>query len=224
MPRKNSVKVFVPGNYYHLYNRGVAKQSIFLDQQDYSVFLRFIKEYLLPANHPHLIHLKEINPRRKPINCNDDVLLLAYCLMPNHFHLLVKLLTLTGMSKFIRAVATNYSMYFNHKYDRVGPLYQGIYKGVVIENEPQLLNVGKYIHRNPLSKHTRVQPLYTLSDYPYSSYPNYLNKIKQDWINTKIISSYFSKTNPRLTYKSFVEELETDPSIISDLTLEPIEE
>lgn len=125
MPAKNSRKIPVEGGYYHIYNRGVAKQPIFLDEQDHQVFLRFLKEYLLPLEHPDLQTLKKLTPRRIPINCFQEVELLAYCLMPNHFHLLLKNLTKRGIEKFIRAVSVNYSMYFNKKYERVGPLYQG---------------------------------------------------------------------------------------------------
>src|SRR3989338_11431282 len=149
MPRKNSRKIFSENGYYHIYNRGVAKQEIFHENQDYEVFLRFLKEYLLPLDHPALIQLRKLTPRRNPINCSLDVKLLAYCLMPNHFHLLLKNVAERGLEKFMRALGVNYVMYFNQKYERVGPLYQGVYRAVQVETDEQLLYLSKYIHINP---------------------------------------------------------------------------
>src|SRR3989344_7983322 len=124
MPGKNVVKVYVENGYYHIYNRGVEKRTIFLDQKDYSVFLRFLKEYLLPPDHPNLLKFRQLTPKRHPINCFGEIRLLAYCLMQNHFHLFVKLIKKDALKKFMKALLTNYSMYFNHRYDRVGPLYR----------------------------------------------------------------------------------------------------
>lgn len=217
MPAKNSRKIPLEGGYYHIYNRGVAKQPIFLDEQDYQVFLRFLKEYLLPLEHPDLQALKKLTPRRAPINCCQDVELLAYCLMPNHFHLLLKNLTKRGIEKFIRAFGINYSMYFNQKYDRVGPLYQGVYKAVAIEGDEQFVYISKYIHLNPRELLTRFR---TLHEYSYSSYQNYLGERHQDWVHTNEILSFFSKKFPSLSYQAFVEEKETPFEEISSLLLD----
>lgn len=219
MPPKNSLKTFTEGGYYHIYNRGVAKQDIFLSPQDYTVFLRFLKEYLLPVNHPDLKALQTLSPRRYPVNCHENVKLLAYCLMPNHFHLLAKNTTQKGIEKFMRALGTNYSMYFNKTYNRVGHLYQGTYKAVLVEKDEQLLYLSKYIHKNPEKLSPRESPLY---EYSYSSYPNYLNKRKQDWLHTDEILPFFSEEFPSLSYRAFIEEQEQGASFqnISSLVLE----
>ncbi|TSC56286.1 MAG: hypothetical protein Greene071421_259 [Parcubacteria group bacterium Greene0714_21] len=217
MPAKNVIKSFVEGGYYHIYNRGVAKQNIFPTEKDYRTFLYFLKEYLLPPEHQDLKNPKEIIPRRKPLNCNKQVHLLAYCLMPNHFHLLIKNLVERGMEKFMRALATSYSGYFNRTYQRVGPLFQGRYKAVLIERDEQFVYVSKYIHQNPKELLAKDGPL---CSYPYSSYPNYLGKRKQDWVDTNEIFAFFSQKFPQQEYKVFVEELEEYPKDIASLLLE----
>lgn len=217
MPPKHSIKEFIPGDFYHIYNRGVAKQKIFNTKADYVVFCRFLKEYLLPPNHPDLEQLRGINPRRVAINCHSDVELHGYCLMPNHFHPLLRLRTDGGISRFMKALATNYSMHYNKTYDRVGPLFQGVYKAVWVGSEEQLLHLSRYIHRNPQELLTRDQPLQA---YSFSSYPNYLTIRFQDWLCVDTILPYFSESNPRLTYRAFVEELDSDPSMVEDVSLD----
>ncbi len=212
MPRKNSIKTYIKNGYYHVYNRGVEKRTIFEDEQDYIVFLRFLKEYLLPLGHEGLIKLSEITPRRKPINCYNKVKLLAYCLMPNHFHLMIKQLPKDGLKIFMHTVCTNYSMYFNRKYNRIGPLYQGPYKAVLIMDEPYYLHITRYIHRNPLDlPSARARPLQYMREYPYSSYGYYLKGSGPDWLNVKPILSQFRTARSQfpkdiLSYQAFVEK------------------
>ena len=220
MPSKYSVKIFADGYVYHVYNRGVEKRNIFEDNEDRVVFLRFLKEYLLPPTHSELVELQGINPRRHPINCNGEVELLAYCLMPNHFHLLMRQIKHGGITKFMRALSTNYVMYFNHKYDRVGPLFQGIYKAILVDSEQYYLHISRYIHRNPLEIITRDQPLQA---YSFSSYRDYLGLRNTDWLNVKDILSFFKKGDLFLpakafSYRDFVENYKTDEkSLLGDL-------
>lgn len=203
MPGKNIVKELWEGGYYHVYNRGVAKQEIFTRDKDYVVFLRYLKEYLLPFDHVGRKYLQGINPRRKAISCYGEVELLAYCLMPNHFHLMVKNLSENGLSRFMKALGTNYAMYYNKENKRVGPLFQGVYRAVEITNERYYMWITRYIHRNPLSLLARDQPL---QEYTYSSYPAYLGQWQADWLKSEEISDMFSRTNPRASYRSFVED------------------
>lgn len=202
MPAKNSRKTYIENGYYHIYNRGVEKRNIFLDDQDYKVFLSYLKLYLEPPDLQG--QALKVAPSHHLKNYATDITLLAYCLMPNHFHLLVKQTAFNAMNRFIQSVLTKYSMYFNKKYRRVGPLFQGRYKAVLVENENQFLYLTKYIHRNPLDiLPTGPGP----EGYPYSSYQNYLHHIHQIWVKPQEILGYFSRTNPSLSYKSFVEDL-----------------
>jgi len=226
MPAKHAIKCYVEGGYYHIYNRGVEKREIFIDKKDYSVFLRFLKEYLLPPDHKDLVEYQQLYPRRKPINCHDDIKLIAYCLMPNHFHLFIKQITHYGLKTFMKALLTNYVVYFNKRYNRVGHLFQGIYKGALIETEPYYIHISRYIHRNPLELHAGDHPLH---EYPYSSYRYYLSGQSPDWIDINEILKFFSSSKSLLpseilSYRHFVENYDNldkkDIDILGELILE----
>jgi len=210
MPSKNIIKEYVDEAYYHLYNRGVAKQDIFQDEQDYKTFLSYLKIYLSKKDES-----QKIAPTRQLKNFFEEFTLLAYCLMPNHFHMLVWQKNQRTMANFMRSIATKYSRYFNKKYHRVGPIFQSRYKAVLITEENQFVYLSKYIHRNPLPTRT------DLVGYKYSSYLNYLGLINQTWIDKSEILSYFSKLNPKESYKEFVEEIdERDLLMIKDAMLD----
>lgn len=213
MPGKNILKIFTQDSYYHVYNRGVAKQNIFLDIDDYKTFLGYLKFYLTIEDKND-----KTRPSRKLNNFYQKLNLLAYCLMSNHFHLFVFQKNKGTMTQFMKSLGTKYSMYFNKKYHRVGPIFQGRYKAVRINSEVQFIYLSKYIHRNPLD----ILPSGTdLDGYKYSSYQNYLRRFDQSWLDTSEILSYFSKIHSGETYKKFVEEVdETDLLRIKDLVLD----
>ena len=211
MPARNARKKYLENGYYHIYNRGVEKKPLFLDEQDYSVFLSYLKEYLLPKNEDELydrlsdpeISYKEKDKIIKLLRMNnfhEEITLLAYCLMLNHFHFMIKQKSFNSIDKFMQSLCTRYTMYFNKKYKRVGHLYQGVYKAVFVENEEQYLYLTKYIHRQALA--TQGQ---TLQDQP-SSYEDYLGLRHTEWVKPKEILSHFSETSPSLSYRSFVEQ------------------
>lgn len=215
MPAKNIIKEFAPESYYHLYNRGVAKQKIFLDEQDYKVFLSYLKLYLTSPDLQG--RTLKVPPTRKLKNYFDLARLLAYCLLPNHFHLFVYQRENDTITNFMRSIGTKYSMYFNKKYKRVGPVFQGRYKAVMVTSEIQFIYLSKYIHRNPLPLPTRTD----LEGYKYSSYPIYLGKFYQSWIDKNEILSYFSKIKAAESYRQFVEETEErDLTLIKDEMLD----
>ena len=109
-------------------------------------------------------------------------------------------------------------MYFNKKYKRVGPVFQGRYKAVLITDENQFIYMSKYIHRNPLDILTSGSDPEV---YQYSSYKNYLRVINQVWVYPGEILGYFSKQNRNESYKKFIEEIdETDLIRIKDLVLD----
>lgn len=211
MPRKNSLKAYVEGGYYHLYNRGVEKRNIFLDDRDYKVFLHFLKTYLSPSRPKDVPQSPTgVTPvRPRPIKTlHGSIILLAYCLMPNHFHLLVKQEIRDGITKLMNRIGTNYGMYFNRRYERIGSLFQGVYKAVLIESDEQLLHLSRYIHLNPCEIENR--DFRKLIDYPYSSYGDYLGMRNTNWLKPQEILSYF-KSQRRMadvdyfSYQSFVE-------------------
>lgn len=232
MPARNRMKQYVEDGYYHIYNRGVEKRVIFLDQQDLTVFLNYLKEYLLPKDEETLrkqlsdpnTSYKEKDKILKLLRLNNfanEITFLAYCLMPNHFHFFIKQHDALSIDKFMQSLSTRYTMYFNRKYKRVGFLYQDTYKAVLIENEKQFIYLSKYIHKQAkLHQPSLASQGPTLRGYEQpSSYPEYLYKRKTEWVHPEEILNYFSKTNPKLTYKTFVEEKD-DFSVIKNKTLE----
>lgn len=228
MPAKNSIKQYLENGYYHIYNRGVEKRLIFLDQQDYLVLLNYLKEYLLPKDEKSLREqlssptttYREKNKILRLLRLNnftDEITLLAYCLMPNHLHFFIKQKSPQSIDKFMQSLSTRYIMYFNRKYNRVGSLFQGVYKGVLVTHDEQFIYLSKYIHKQALR--SQGETLQGWKDQP-SSHPEYLGKRKTEWVHPEEVLSYFSKTNPKLSYQSFVEEIEDDFTIIQDALLE----
>ena len=221
MPAKYIIKTYLENGYYHLYNRGVEKRDIFLDEQDCRVFLHYLKMYLSP---PEI--LQELNDpgirinRFIPLNLSKELDLLAFTLMPNHFHLQVKQYTQDAITKFMRRLITSYVMYFNKKYQRVGALFQNNYKAVLIENDPFLLHLSRYIHLNSLGIHSALNFL------EFSSYPYYLGHKKAAWLKTEEILNFFrsaQRKDPKdlLSYQNFVENYsENAQEILGSLTLE----
>ena len=217
MPAKNSRKIYVENGYYHIYNRGVEKRTIFLDKVDYAVFLSYLKSYLLPKNEKELYEqLSDSNTsstKKNKIlkllrlnNFNKEITLLAYCLMPNHFHFFIKQKNIGSIDRFMNSLATRYTMYFNRKYKRVGHLYQGVYKAVLVTSDGQFINLSRYIHKQALP----LQP---------SSYSDYILRSKTEWVHPEEILAHFSKNNKQLSYENFVTEA-NDTFLAKDIVLE----
>jgi len=124
--------------------------------------------------------------------------------MPNHFHLELKQKNKKEIESFMRSLVTKYSKYFNKKYERVGPLFQGRYKAVLILNTDYLLYLNRYIHLNPVEFLLNGQ---LLSDYPWSSYPTYLKRITTSWLKTGYVNTNFLINGifSANLYKNFVE-------------------
>jgi putative transposase len=206
MPSRNTRKIYVENSYYHVYNRGVDKRLIFQDQQDYSVFLKYLKEYLsLPPDETKIINKGLALPKYKIKNYHDNVELLAYCLMPNHYHFLIKQNTKDAMKSFLHSLLTRYTHYFNTKTQRIGPLFQGRYKACIIDKDNYLLHLSRYIHLNPREINENLTDA-------FSSYSDYLKLRKTTWVNTAPILSFFDgSTIAELnkvkinSYKDFVE-------------------
>lgn len=212
MPAKHAIKQFVADSYYHIYNRGVEKRTIFQDPQDYAVFLSYLKTYLLPTDEVMLRGVlaqpnstpKQKDQALKQLRMNnfaDTMKLIAYCLMPNHFHFFVKQTDATTINYFMRSLCTRYTQYFRRKYRRVGPLFQGVYKAVLVATDEQFLYLSRYIHCNPKSLVLQGE---SLQNYPYSTYQHYLGHTHAEWVHPEDILAFFSQSQKR-EYKEFVE-------------------
>lgn len=155
MPSKNIIKNFGEKQYYHIYNRGVNKECIFKDDIDKDYFLSLLDRHLNPEN--KLVDKRNVEYKKY----HENIELLSYCLMDNHYHFLFWIeKDKDSITKFMRSIGTAYTMYFNLKYKRVGPLFQSNYKASRIDNDMYLYFISRYIHENPSD----------YKNYIYSSY------------------------------------------------------
>src|SRR3990167_9139681 len=145
-------RTITTGGFYHVYIRGVAKQPIFHDERVFRQFLTSLSFYLEEPPLPGLSAAKkrpdELSDYLGTVPSAPLVRIHAYCLMQNHFHLIVEQLADGGLSTFLRRVQLSYTRYYNTRHRRVGPLLQGAYQFVRIGNDEQLLHVSRYIHLN----------------------------------------------------------------------------
>lgn len=219
MPSRNTIRSYASGCIYHIYNRGVEKRLIFLDESDCKIFIFYLKLYLSPIE--ELKNTRAIGLRLDKIlknNLSGEVELLAYTLMPNHFHFLAKQNSPDGITKLMKRITIAYAMYFNKKYTRVGPLFQGIYKAALISTDEYLIHTSRYIHRNPFNVHSKI------NFNNYSSYSSYISQESYSWLHPEMVLEYFytkKNANNLFSYKSFVEDsTQTSNEILGDLLLE----
>lgn len=140
------VRNFAQGEYYHCYNRGVDKRTIFYDRQDFNYFLKSMYCYNSDCSRSKLrLYTEDLLNSRDTI---PIVAIAAYCLNPNHFHILIKETSVSGISKFMQKLGTGYTMYFNEKYKRSGGLFEGAYKARHINDDTVLRHVAAYINLN----------------------------------------------------------------------------
>lgn len=169
---------FVPGEHYHIFNRGVEKRPIFVDQRDWKRFQYLL--YLCNGTNPVVFKLIQGNPLDKDRG-ERLTAILSYALMPNHFHLIVREDTEGGISKFLKRLLTAYSMYFNTKYERSGALFCRPFRARHIDSDEYFRWVFSYVHSNPLNlaslsdkNELRNGALAEhLKNFAYSSYPDY---------------------------------------------------
>lgn len=187
---------FVNDEFYHLYNRGLEKKDVFNNQRDYSRFLQALFYYQIANPKPKFSTYRQsktfpIDPSKKIVE------IICYCLMPNHFHLLVKQIKEGGISEFMRKFIHSYTKYRNVKYNMQRPVFQGIFKAVRIETDEQLVHISRYVHLNPL-----VSLLVKDLDlYPWSSYKTYVGLDNDPRLAKKEILNFFK--SPKY-YQKFV--------------------
>ena len=211
--------------YYHIFNRGVNRQPIFNKQFDYARIINLLRFYKItdpPLRFSKFLQLSK--DQRKTIwkqleNAPRNVSIICYCLMPNHFHLLVKQESDNGTSRFLSNFQNGYTKYINIKYNRIGHLLQGQFKAVKIGDEEQLLHISRYIHLNPYTSAV-VKNLEDLKNYRWSSFPEYLGETEFQLCNKETVMKYFKNSN---TYKEFVfnqADYQKELERIKHLTLE----
>lgn len=188
----------ITDSYYHVFNRGNEKRDIFTQARDYKRFLRTFYYYQFIGPKPSFSKFAKSDLNTfKPDPNKKLVEILCYCLMPNHFHFLIKQLKDNGISIFLSQISNSYTKYFNTKYTRVGALLQGAFKAVTIETDEQLVHVSRYIHLNPV-----VTKLVKLPEnYEWSSYSEYRTGQKR-YCEIEEILNFFPSPQK---YREFVE-------------------
>jgi len=198
VPSKYVVRSFTEDSYYHVFNRGVEKRDIFLDDEDYTTLQSYLFKYLQPIE-----KVAEKYPdtptRLYGKNLSEEVELVAYCLMPNHFHLLLKQNTKDGISKLLKQLTNAYTLYFNQKNDRVGGLMQGRFRAAGINNESLFIHLVRYIHLNPIVSGLTQD----LANHRWSSYPDYLGQPAELPSSKSKVLSYFPSVG---AFKGFHED------------------
>lgn len=191
---------------YHVFNRGIDKIPTYRDKREYQRFVTTITFYRY-QNPPvklsrflALPWLDQQNILTKLEANNKSVNVLCYCLMPNHFHLLLKQNINHGISNFLGYIQNSYTKYFNTKHDRIGGLFLDQFKAVRVEKDEQLLHVSRYIHLNPHTGYV-INNIDNLPTYQWSSLKEYINSTSNQICNTEIILAIFRN---REAYRNFI--------------------
>ena len=187
MPTKNVAKVFIPDSFYHIYNRGWNLGKVFIDNEDWRHFESLLIRHLSPTP-------KQDKLGREYKHYYPEVRLVAYCLMGNHFHMLLYQYDETAITRLMTSLMTAYTAYFNKRHQRRGSLFESTYKAVLIRDDAQLMHITRYIHLNHANYTT----------WPHSSYSDYLGQ-SREWVESGRILELFSSPE---VYKEFVADYE----------------
>ncbi len=166
---------FVQGQYYHIYNRGSGRQPIFRESDNYLYVLRLMKKYAVKL-------------------C---VAVIAYCLMPNHYHFLLRQDSERAAGLLAQRVFNSYTKAFNKRYSATGTLFAGRYKAIHIDKDEYLLHVCRYVHANPVKDRLVTR----LEDWPYSNYQEWVGARDGMLVDPNFVREHFPATR---TYRQFV--------------------
>jgi putative transposase len=167
---------FLKGYYYHIFNRGCNRENIFFNEDNYVYLLRKIK-----ASH---------------VKYGANIV--VYCLMPNHYHFLVRQETDRPLSDWIQMLFNGYVQAVNKQQGRKGTLFEGAAKHILVDNEAYLIHLVRYIHYNPVSAHLVRRP----EDWQYSNYPEWISIRNGTLVDRNFISNYFYRPDD---YRRFMK-------------------
>lgn len=216
---------FVTDSTYHIYSRGVEKRKIYLDSNDYSRFTSILDHYL-KYDYPYsLLKQRLMKARSKQEKQNiflhletrrikSPVEIIAFCLMPNHYHLTLKQLVENGITNFMHRIGTSYTNFFNIRQDRSGRLFETSFKAVTVDSEEQLLHLTRYQHLNPRILGLDIPK--GLIDYSWSSLSTYLGKNRFAFVKPEIVLSTFK------TPKSYLEFVLAEIDELESVRLEQV--
>ncbi|OGY28141.1 MAG: hypothetical protein A3F33_01655 [Candidatus Woykebacteria bacterium RIFCSPHIGHO2_12_FULL_43_10] len=212
------------GEVYHIFNRSIAGQPVFLESRDYN---RALETFNFYSYRPSIrfSHYQRLNLQDKPnflerlIKTPKQIDLLAFSLMPNHFHYLIRETTENGISSFLRNFQNSYAKFFNTKNQRTGSVFQSMFKAVRIETEEQLLHVGRYININPVTSFV-LKNMAQLENCPWTSFYDFLGKRNTGLVNTSELLGYFPNLEKFKSFHSDQVGYQRDLNKIKHLLLE----
>lgn len=203
MPRRKIP--LVTSELYHVFNRGINRQSIFITKRDYQRAIETIDFYRHASLSLRLSYFLRLDAQKKEdiiqVNKlrNKHVEIHSYCLMPNHFHFLLRQTTEQGISKFMSNFQNSYTRYFNTKNKRDGSIFLNQFKAIRIESDEQFLHLTRYIHLNPYTSYI-VKSINDLDSYPWSSFSAYMSGESRA-VTRDMTESFFASST---LYKEFV--------------------
>lgn len=219
MPRR--LIPFENNRYYHVYNHGLDMRSTFRGKKQYQKAIESIWYYRYLSPSLRLSHLQTLNQEKKGTYIDQlqqepkQVEVIAYCLMPNHYHLIVKQLANNGISAFMSKVQNSYTRYYNQLAERRGPLFSTQFKAVPLASDDQLINLSRYVHLKPFLK-KKVKTMEELAEYPWSSYSEYLG-IKPEYLCFTDRSAILGNIGGVQAYRSFVSDIVSYKQQLPDL-------
>jgi putative transposase len=165
----------LPGHYYHVYNRGVERRRIFASEENYLFLLRRVKAYL----------------------ADEALAVIAYCLMPNHYHLLLRPEKEGALAHFLQRAFNSYTQAFNRQQGRTGTLFEGRAKSIMVDDERYVLALCRYIHLNPVQAGLVSEP----SAWPYSNYLEWIGQRPGTLVDRAFVQAYYPAAG---AYEQFV--------------------
>lgn len=168
---------FFAGGYYHAYNRGANREPIFRCDENYAFLERRMEQYA----------------------AQFDLKVIAYCLMPNHYHLVLRQDGKNPCGLFVQALFNSYAKAFNKMYDRSGTLFEGPFRALAVTGEEYLVHLCRYVHRNPLDAHL----VSNLQGWPHSNYLEWIGQRDSAFVDRDLVSAHFATAE---AYSSFVLE------------------
>jgi len=199
----NKKRFFEQGKIFHICNKSIANYGIFKDRRNTLRFVQTLNYYnridkkRKLSNYLKLKKGKHANSNLLSLKETNKLKFLAYCIMLDHYHLLIKVLRNNILSKYMSDVENSFSRYFNIKFKRKGPIWQSRFRSVEIKTDEQLLHVSRYIHLNPTTSYLVDKP----EDWEFSSYKDYINS---DYYLQKVLNEF--TINSSLKYKKFCED------------------
>ena len=196
--------LLVEGEVYHVFTKSIAGFKVFNNDSEFSRMMATIRYY--QREKPSLKFSKFLNLSMVSRNQHDDTIpspdeklvdIIAFCLMPTHLHLIVKQFKQHGISTFMSTILNSYTRYFNTKYKRKGPLWEGRFKNALVKTDEQLLHLTRYIHLNPVTSYLVDKP----EEWPASSYKEYMLMVDD---NEKICTYDDLLTIDPASYRKFV--------------------